>query len=317
MGQVNRTPLAAALAVSLGLMTGCTGSSPSPAGSPRTAVDALPSGPSPGIELPVGANRSLPQAPGAGTIDGAVYAAAVVHATKGVIVSGTVSTIRSAPGEFDVDYPVTTLNVERTFAGDPPPAVTIRTADPTFAMEEGHTYLIFLSQDAPESDYAPVDTYLFDKTAAGWTARTPDVGPGGRQVATPLTLTDEQVADVVVDGQTYLDHRQAAGRAKMTIGPGESEDEVVVSGYTPGEAIELTICAADDGFNPKTDASRRCGTDLREALTAEEPSFTAKVTMPKQLILGDGSTIDCDAGGCALVAYDAGWPDRVFAVYRR
>lgn len=37
--------------------------------------------------------------------------------------------------------------------------------------------------------------------------------------------------------------------------------------------------------------------------------------MPDVMEVGDGTTVSCAASRCALVAYDAGWPDKVFAIY--
>lgn len=295
-------------------LAGCAGT-----GNDRRAAAPVPAGERPRatgmIVLPEGSMQALPQAPGAGTRSGAVNAAAVVSRFGGTIVSGTVLSVRTEKGEFDLEYPVTTLQVERTFVGEPGKTVTIRTADPLLEMDEGARYLVFLAKDTPNADeYTPVDTYLFDRTSKGWTARLPS-GNEAPEQHEALEITEAQVAEIVSEGQAYLDSRLAAGRAKMTIDPGKTQGEVVVSGYAQGETIELRICAIGDGFNPKVDASLRCGIGLDQVITPDEASFTISYLTPEEMGLGDGTIARCSEIRCGLVAYDAGWPDRVFAVH--
>lgn len=238
-------------------------------------------------------------------------AAAISLSSDGVVVAGTVESISSQEGGLDNEYPVVWLAVDRTYAGQPDETVAIMTADPLFTMEVGGTYLAFLARESAEAPYAPVDTYLFDQTEHGWEVRQGDGEHGD-----VLTLSDDDVSELIDEGQEYLSRRLQAGRAVMHVEPGSEDDQVVVSGYAAGETVEVRICAADDGFNPKTDASLRCGSGLVATITPDDASFSARYSLPEHLDLPDGTTVGCADGGCVLVVYDAGWPDKVFAIYR-
>lgn len=315
--QMKLTHMAAIVLLGLVVLAGCATKGEIARREVRTASREAPERTTrddPAIVLPAGSNRSLPQAPGDGTERGAVVAAAIVAAGDGIVISGTVESIRTEKGEFDLTYPVVTMRAERTFAGDPADAVTISTADPMFAMDVGGTYLAFLTRGSPDAAYTPVDTYVFDSVDGGWEARQPST-VDGRKPAQPLILSNEDVSRIVIDGKAYLDERTAASRAVMRAEHGEEPGVVVVSGYAEGASIELRVCAIGDDFDPKTDAALRCGAHLVESLVPDPSSFAVRYSPPKELELGDGTTVSCAEARCALVAYDAGWPDKVFTIF--
>lgn len=257
-----------------------------------------------GIDLPTGSALSLPRKPGVATHDALIHGIAYVSAIeRGTFGVGTVVAVRSERGDFDLDYAVSTLSISEPLVGDPG-EIQIVSAESKFALELGQRYLIVASP-GPAGHSIAGGGLLFDRVDGAWQIRDPDP-------ADPLIITDPEIPGLVEAGIELLASRQAAGRAKIEL-THQRGDTYQISGYIPGESMELTVCAflAED-FNPR-DNLAWCDSTFSQQMTPDGTSFEIEYRAPRRIVIGTGEEIDCSITRCGLVVFDLGWPDRVFA----
>jgi hypothetical protein len=266
------------------------------------------------IRLPAGADTRLPSVPGVATRDGAVIGASYTIVGGGLVATVTVEAVRPIMLASGFESARSTLRLDHVFLGRPTTGEVDVVAGPAFqTMEPGSRYLVFLvAGTEPPGTYNLAETHLYDSVDGSWVMRR-DPGDPYVDKVPQLVLTDRDVEAIVEEARAYVAERQAAGRAVMVMAPGDEPNEVDVSGYARGETIGLKVCAWQKDFSPRS--VQRCDADLGETITPDTDSFTVTFEPPAAIRVSPEESLDCKVERCVLVAYDTGWPDRVWAVY--
>lgn len=268
------------------------------------------------IVLPPDSEVHLSSAPGPSTRAGAVMGVVYALVSDGIVVDATATAVKA------VDLPdgagkaaETTLRLDETYLGSKDiKEVKVVSAVPQVAMEVGRRYLLVLGAAAEiPGSYYLVEWNIFDRSDDGrWVGRFDRTQPFAEGFE-PLVLSDDDVPAIVAAGRAYLEKREAAGRATMTAETGPKGDQVEIAGYAVGETVELRICVVGADFTPLS--TRTCDRTATGTITPDGPSFTVTYVEPERLVQEDGTEAGCAEARCALVAYDAGWPARVWASY--
>ncbi len=304
--------LAAATLMAVGALTSC-GSQPVESGT--TVTVEPPAAGEPGIVLPAGSEVRLASAPGPSTREGATWGVVYALVSIGLVVEATATAVRT------VELPdgggkaaETTLRIDKTYLGSTEiREVKVLAAEPQVAMEPGTRFVLFLGEamEIPGA-YNLIEWNLYDFDNGRWVGRFDSTQPYADRFE-PLVLDDQDFQEIVADGRAILGRREAAARATMTAEAGAEADQVVIGGYASGETVELRICDVGGEFTPLS--ARSCDREHTGTITPDGPSFTVTYVEPDELALEDGSKVRCETARCALVAYDAGWPARVWASF--
>lgn len=262
----------------------------------------------PPIGLSPDATVELPSAPDPSSTEGIVIAGAYALAGDGVVFVGTVTNVTTERGEFDLDYAVTTLRVDRPLLGRPGQEVKIRSADAFFAMETGASQLIFAGPDEKRPDmYNPIETYVLDDIGGRWATRTLT------KDELQSVLAEEDIVELLDQSREFLEERQVASGAVLVVEPA-GDGMLTVSGFEDGTSLGLQVCSPNEGFRPATDADQ-CDAGTLQVITPDQSRIEVAYRPPSQIETTEHGTVDCGKAVCAFVVYDLGWPNEVFTIY--